>query len=340
MAKKRIAVLFGGASEDHGVSLMSAHSVLKGLDKSKYDILPIGITRAGRWLYFPGDYSQIPDGTWEANLDCCSAILSPDPLHGGVVKILDETGYSLQRVDVVFPVLHGKYGECGQIQALCKLSSISYVGSGFAAAALCSDKALTHTVLNRAGIKTAKFMEFERVNIDRMDSEFEKIEVEIGYPMYVKPALGSRSITSAELVEDRRQLKDAVKSAFSHHHKIVAEGVVTGRELECVVWGSVYALSVSKIAEANDEFELVIPAALDDSVTARVSELAKTAFLALGCTDFARISFRLSHNGAIYCTRVSNVPGFTEKDVFARLMEASGFEYSQMLDMLVESEKV
>jgi D-alanine-D-alanine ligase len=240
----------------------------------------------------------------------------------------------------VFPVLHGKFGECGQIQALCKLSSISYVGSGFAAAAACADKALTYTVLNRAGIKTAKFLEFERVNIDKIENEFERIEREVGgYPICVKAALSSRSIGYSQ-VENREELRGAVKIAFSHHHKILAEKVISGRELECLVWGSVYAINVSKIAEANEDFELVIPAVIDDSVSEQITQTAKTAFLAMGCTDFARISFTLTHNGTVYCTRVSNMPGFTENDVMAQLMEASGYEYAEMLDMLIESDKV
>jgi D-alanine-D-alanine ligase len=340
MAKKRIAVLFGGKSKDHNVSLMSAFAVLNGLNKTAYDIIPIGITKAGRWLYFPGDYSQISDGSWERDPDCCSAVLSPDPLHGGIIKILEDDSYSLQRIDVLFPVLHGKYGECGQIQALCKLSSISYVGSGFTAANACSDKVLTHLILNRAGINTAKFVELERVKIDSVDEKFAEIEKLISYPMSVKAAVSSRSVGAGfEQANNRDELKSAIKLAFSHHHKVLAEEVVHGKELECLVWGSVYALNVSKIAETADNFELVIPAEIGDELTSQITRMAKTAFLALGCTDFARMSFKLADNGTLYCSKVSNMPGFTENDIMARLMSESGYEYGEMLDMLIESAK-
>jgi D-alanine--D-alanine ligase len=335
MAKKRIAVLFGGSSKDYNVSLRSAYSVLNGLSKTAYDIIPIGITKMGRWLYFPGDYSAILDGSWESDPDCCSAVLSPDPLHGGLIKIMDDDSHSLQRIDAVFPILHGIYGECGQIQALCKLSGIGYVGSGFSAANACSDKVLTHLILNKAGIKTAKYYYFERVNIDAVDEKFADIEKCFEYPMYVKAALSSRSV-GANVANNRDELKAAIKLACSHHHKILIEEAVVGKELECLVWGSVYSLNVSKIAETADNFELIIPAEIDKAVSDEIVLEAKTAFLALGCTNFARMSFKLTNNG-VYCCKVSNMPGFTEDDIMSQLMKASGYEYSEMLDMMIDS---
>ena len=336
MAKKRVAILFGGSSKDYNVSLNSAYSVLNGLSKTAYDIIPVGITKSGRWLYFPGDYSAIKDGSWETDPDCCSAVLSPDPLHGGLIKVMeDDSSYSLHRLDVVFPVLNGKYGECGQIQALCKLSGIGYVGSGFSAANACSDKALTHLILNKAGIKTAKYYYLERVNLDAIEKKFADIEKCVDYPMYVKAALSSRSV-GANIAENREELKSAIKLACSHHHKIVIEESVVGRELECLVWGSVYSLNISKIAETADNFELIIPAEIDNSVYEEISSAAKTAFLALGCTNFARMSFKLTENG-IYCCKVSNMPGFTEDDMMAQLMNAGGYEYSEMLDIMIDS---
>jgi D-alanine-D-alanine ligase len=336
MAKKRVAIIFGGACKDHNVSLKSAYAVLSALDRTAYDIVPIGITKAGRWLYYPGSPAAILDGSWESDPDCCSAVLSPDPLHGGIIK-LPEGGYSLQRVDAIFPLLHGKFGECGQIQALCKLSGIGYVGSGFSAANACSDKMLTHLILNKAGIKTAKYCYLERVNIDTVEEKFADIEKCINYPMYVKAAVSSRSVGS-RVANNREELKAAIKLAFSHHHKILAEEAVTGRELECIVWGSVYSLNVSKIAEATENFELVIPANIDAALAAEITEAAKTAFLSLGCTNFARMSFKLTGNG-IYCCKVSNVPGFTENDILSRLMQESGFGYAEMLDLLIDSAK-
>jgi D-alanine-D-alanine ligase len=249
----------------------------------------------------------------------------------------DDNSYSLQRIDVVFSVLHGKYGECGQIQALCKLSQVAYVGSGFSAANACSDKMLTHLILNKAGIKTAKYYYHERVAIDEVEEKFDEIEKSVGYPMFVKAAVSSRSV-GGNTAKNRDELKSSIKLAFSHHHKILIEESVVGRELECLVWGSVYSLNVSKIAEATDNFELVIPAVIPEDITEQITEYAKTAFLSLGCTSFARMSFKLTDNG-LYCCKVSNMPGFTEDDIMARLMYESGYEYSEILDMLIDSAK-
>ena len=338
MAKKRIAILFGGASKDHSVSLKSAFSVLNGLNKTVYDIIPVGITKAGRWLYFPGDYSAILDGSWESDPDCCSAVLSPDPLHGGLIKIMDDGSYSHQRIDAVFPLIHGKYGECGQIQALCKLSEIAYVGSGFEASNACSDKMLTHLILNKVGIKTAKYYYFERVEIDELEERFEDIERAVNYPMYVKAAVSSRSV-GVKVADNREELKSAVKLAFSHHHKVLIEEEVAGREFECIVYGSVYSLNVSKIGEATEDYAFVIPAKIDEDTRLEIEESAKAAFLSLGCTTFARVSFTLTAKNELYCCKVSNIPGFTENDIMANLMSASGYEYSDMLDMLIDSAK-
>ncbi|MDR0197912.1 MAG: hypothetical protein LBI36_06830 [Oscillospiraceae bacterium] len=354
MAKKRVAVLFGGASKDYDVSLRSAYSALCGLSKAKYDVIPVGITRAGRWLYFPGNYSAIASREWEADSDCCSAVLSPDPLHGGLIKLMgddDSQGvnpYSLQRIDTVFSLLHGKYGECGQIQALCKLSGIGYVGSDFSAANACSDEMLTHLILDKAGIKTAKYYYMERVDIDGVEEKFGDIEAGISYPMYVKAASCSTSI-GANAARTREELKAGIKIAFSHHHKIIIEEQLNGRELECIVWGSVYALNVSAVAEIKGGEEkkskyvlkspgLSIPADIDESVAKEIEGAAKTAFLALGCKNFARVCFKLTENG-LYCRKVGNVTGLTENGIFALLMKESGYSYPELLDMVIDSAK-
>ncbi|MDR0222309.1 MAG: D-alanine--D-alanine ligase [Oscillospiraceae bacterium] len=354
MAKKRVAVLFGGASKDHDVSLRSAYSVLRGLSKANYDVIPIGITKAGRWLYFPGAYSAVANGEWESDSDCCSAVLSPDPLHGGIIKLMGDeesqgmNDYSLHRIDAVFSVLHGKYGECGQIQALCKLSGIGYVGSDFSAANACSDKMLSRLILDKAGIKTAKYYYLERVDIDGVEDKFAEIEAAIGYPMYVKAASCSTSI-GANSAKNRDELKAGIKIAFSHHHKIIIEEALYGAELECAVWGSVYALSVSAVAEIRETEpisskyvlkspEVFIPADIDENTRKEIEKSSKTAFLALGCKNFARVCFKLTDRG-LYCRKVGNMSGFTEDNIFSRLMEKSGYGYSELLDLLIDSAK-
>ena len=156
MAKTRVAVLFGGVSSEHEVSLMSATNVIRSIPKEKYEVICIGITKKGRWLYFPGDVSEIASGAWETNPDCTAAIISPDPIHKGIITIENGETYN-KKIDVVFPVLHGRNGEDGRLQGLLELAKLPYVGCGTLSSALCMDKCMTHTVLDYNGIRTAKW---------------------------------------------------------------------------------------------------------------------------------------------------------------------------------------
>ncbi|MDR2532826.1 MAG: hypothetical protein LBC82_08320 [Oscillospiraceae bacterium] len=336
MAKKRVAVLFGGASQDYAASLQSAYSVLCVLSKEKYDIIPIGITRAGRWLFFPGDYNEIPSGAWEQNADCCSAIISPDPHHGGILKILDDGHFTRQNIDVIFPVLHGKYGECGRIQALCRLSGVPFVGSGFEAANACSDRMLTYLLLERAGIKVPKYFYVERAWLDDIDSLFPLIEAEIEYPMYVKASNCSNSI-GANYAANREELRQSIKLAATHHHKVLIEQCLSGREFECAVTGGSYKLKASVTGEVKtsrkSEFGVV---KLKKSLQTEIQETAKAAFVALGCKNFARFSFTLVGD-ELYLRKAGAMPGFTEVGVFPALIMESGTSYAEMLDEIIES---
>jgi D-alanine--D-alanine ligase len=337
MAKKRIAVLFGGASQDYAASLQSAYSVLCVLSKEKYDIIPIGITRAGRWLFFPGDYNEIPSGAWEQNSDCCSAVISPDPHHGGIIKILDDGNFAHQRIDAIFPVLHGRYGECGRIQALCRLSGVPFAGSGFEAANACSDRMLTYLLLERAGIKVPKYFYLERAWLDDIDTLFPLIETEIDYPMYVKAASCSHSI-GANVANSREELRQSIKLAATHHHKVLVEQCLSGRVFECAVTGGVYNLTASVIGEVKiirkvPEFTI---AKLKKQLQSEIQETAKAAFVALGCKNFARFSFTLAEDG-LYLRKASAMPGFTEVSVFPELMKESGVGYGELLDEIIES---
>ena len=345
MAKKRVAVLFGGASKDYAASLQSAYSVICALSREKYDVIPIGITRAGRWLFFPGDYNEIPSGVWEQNSDCCSAVISPDPHHGGIIKILANGEFTHQRIDVIFPVLHGKYGECGRIQALCRLSGIAFAGSGFDAANACCDRMLTYLLLERAGIKVPKYYYIERAWLDNIDKYIPMIEAEIGYPMYVRASSQSNSI-GTNTAADREELRAAIKIAASHHHKILAEQCLEGRELECAVTGGSYSTKASVVGEIKptrgtktdlmEKTSELVVAKLKKSLQNEVAQTAKAAFVALGCKNFARFNFVLTDDG-LYLRKAGAMPGFTEVSVFPALMKESGCGYAELLDMIIES---
>ncbi|MDE5917724.1 MAG: D-alanine--D-alanine ligase, partial [Oscillospiraceae bacterium] len=156
MSKIRVAVIFGGASSEHDVSLVSATNVIKNIPKDKYEVVCIGITKKGRWLYYPGDVDNISSGEWEKDPDCASAVISPDPLHKGIITI-ESGAASIKKIDVVFPVLHGKNGEDGTIQGLLDMSKIPYVGCGLLSSAACMDKSHTHSILDYNNIRTAKW---------------------------------------------------------------------------------------------------------------------------------------------------------------------------------------
>jgi D-alanine--D-alanine ligase len=336
MAKKRIAVLFGGASQDYASSLQSAYSVICALSQEKYDIIPIGITRAGRWLFFPGDYNEIPSGAWEQNSDCCSAVISPDPHHGGIIKILDDGDYAQQRIDAVFPVLHGKYGECGRIQALCRLSGLPFAGSNFEAMSACGDRMLTYLLLERAGIKVPKYYYIERAWLDDMDVYLPLIEAELSYPVYVKASSCSQSI-GANYAADREELRSAIKMAATHHHKVLVEEELPGRVLVCAVTGGAYSMTASIVGEIKTSRKTEFVAAkLKKSLLTEIQEISKAAFVALGCKNFARFSFILTEKG-LYLKKASAMPGLTEVSVFPALMKESGIGYAELLDNIIES---
>ena len=235
MSKIRVAVLFGGASSEHDISLKSATHIIENIPADKYEVVCVGITKKGRWLYYPGDVSAIASGAWEKDPDCTSAILSPDPIHKGLVTI--ENGEaSVKKIDVVFPVLHGKNGEDGTVQGLLDMAKIPYVGCGLLASAACMDKAATHTMLDYNGIRTAKWRKIGQRELNKMEERCEEIAADLGFPLFVKPANAGSSI-GVNRANNADELLDAVKVAFSHDNKVIIEECISGRELEVAVFG-------------------------------------------------------------------------------------------------------
>lgn len=343
MAKTRLCVLFGGATKDHKLSLQSAHSVLNGLSKEKYDVTPVGITRAGRWLYFPGDYGEIADGTWEQNSDCCSAIISPDPLHSGVITILSDGTTAFKRIDAVFSVLHGKYGEGGRIQGLLKLAKLPYAGCDPDTANCCMDKILTHTLLRESGIPVPRFAGLDRSDLNHLERIVGEIGEKLGYPLYVSASSCSSSI-SANLAHNEEEFKHAAKIAFSHHRTAIAEEYLSGRSLCCIVTGGSYDIRVSSIGEtvktplkkpyAACTAEFVPHALLTPSEEENIRTVAVRAYKALGLSGYAKMNFFLCGE-ELLLRRINTVPGFSGESALPLLMRASGYDYSETLDLLI-----
>lgn len=346
MSKIRVAVLFGGASSEHEVSLKSAYSVITNIPTDKYEIICIGITKKGKWLYFPGDYELIRSGAWETFTDCCTAVLSPDTIHHGFIKIQEDGSVSVQRVDVVFPVLHGKFGEDGTIQGLCELANLPYVGCNMTSSANCMDKSMTHTILDYNGIKTAKFCSIDRTCLSKLDAHCELIEEKLGYPMFVKPACAGSSI-GVNRATDRNELRESIKIAFSHDNKVVIEEEIIGREIECAVLGNDLPIASlpGEIAPEEDFYtydakynlgtsKLYIPAELTEEQSSELRKIAIRAYKAIGCTGFSRVDFFVTESGIIL-NEINTIPGFTSISMYPKLMEATGIPFPDLLDRLM-----
>ncbi|MBQ8296525.1 MAG: D-alanine--D-alanine ligase [Ruminococcus sp.] len=347
MAKIKAAVIFGGVSGEHALSLASAAEVIRNIPADKYEVICIGITRKGRWLYFPGDVSEIASGKWEFNPDCTSAFISPDPIYKGIVTI--ENGEtSIKRVDVVFPVLQGKYGADGSLQGLLDLAGIPYVGCGLLASASCMDKSHTHMILDDYNIKTAKWRLITQREINYLDKRCSEIASELGFPLMIRPANSGSSAGSGKAC-DIMQLEAAVKTAFSHDNKVVVEEYISGRELEIAVFGydNPFASNAGEIRSresysgsreecVSEKGLMEIPADLTSDEMNRIKETAVSAYKALGCKGMARVDFFLREDGELCLNKVSTMPGFKADCIYPQLMKELGMELPYLIDKLLE----
>lgn len=349
MAKKRIAVLFGGASADYTASLHTAYSVLSAMPK-EIEPLAIGITRAGRWLFYPGSYENIRDGSWEQDSDCCSCIISPDMTNKGVIKIISDGESTIHKVDAVFPVLHGKYGEDGRVQGLCKLAGLPIIGNDFQAAALCNDRRIMNLILRDSGLDVIDNVTLHRSEINDIQTAVGKITEKLTFPIYTAPTSCSASVGACR-ADNESELEEAIKASFSHHPYIIAESAVNGREITCAVLEKMTdneKIAVGELVKLNGEAdarsaniastsELIVPAELDEAESYSIRQTAQAAFRALSCKCFARIDMVLGNDGKVYIRRVRSIPGLDRQSIFTRLLTDSGFTYEDMLRLLISS---
>ncbi|MDE5859252.1 MAG: D-alanine--D-alanine ligase [Oscillospiraceae bacterium] len=346
MSRIKVAVLFGGVSNEHDISLISAANIISAVPEDKYEVIPIGITKKGRWLYYPGDISCISSGRWESNPDCVPAVILPDPMYKGVLKMPDNT-CSLTKVDVVFPALHGQNGEDGAVQGLLKLSGIPYVGCGILSSADCMDKVVTHTILEANGIKMARWNSMMSSELNRLDEICEEIAEKLEYPVFVKPA-NSGSSVGVNKANSFEELKNAVKLAFSHDKKVIVEEYIKGRELECAVFGreNPFASDVGEIRSCNEFYDyeakyilgtsgISIPADIPEDVSKTIRETAVKAFKTMGCSGLARVDFFLKEDGSVILNEINTMPGFTQISMYPKLMEHMGISLSELIDKLI-----
>lgn len=347
MAKIKAAVIFGGTSQEHELSLASAAEVIRSIPKDTYEVIAVGITRKGRWIYFPGDAEEIENGTWESNPDCTSAILSPDPLHRGII-IIENGEASIRKIDVIFPVLQGKKCADGTIHGLLNMSGIPYVGSGLLSSASCMDKSHTHMIMDDYGINTAPWKLLTQRDLNNIDEKCLDIADKFGFPLAVKPA-NSGCSAGTGTAKDLKELISAVKFAFSNDNKVVIEKYISGRKIEVAVFGydSPFASNVGEILATDRVYDptevrkssgddLIIPANLPADISENICETAIKAFKAMGCKGLARIDFFLADDGVLYLNKIGTAPGLRLNSVYPKLMAELGMTLSDVVDKLLE----
>jgi D-alanine-D-alanine ligase len=345
-ARKRVAVLFGGRSSEHDVSLMSAANVVAAIDRDRYEIELIGITRAGEWLSVALE-GGLPPKTIPAGGTRLSL------LPGGNGRLLaipaDGSPFEMRPVDVIFPVLHGLFGEDGSVQGHAEVAGVPYVGCGIFGSAAAMDKDMAKTLLVHAGLKVARSKTLRRGE----PGSFEDLSQALGLPLFVKPARQGSSVGvgKARMVEE---FAVALKAAFAHDDKVLVEEFLDGREVECAILeapdGSLAASVPGEIIPAakhgfysydakyidGDGAALKIPAELSAARTAELQDLSRRAFRALGCEGMARVDFFLRPDGSFYVNEVNTIPGFTNISMYPKLFEASGIDNRELVTRLIE----
>ncbi|MEP7273188.1 MAG: D-alanine--D-alanine ligase [Acidobacteriota bacterium] len=352
MTKKlRVGVIFGGRSGEHEVSLRSAESVINALDLNKYEVVPIAITQKGRWLK-SSEAAQLLPSAVLASADRHVAILG-DPTDRGLAAIAED-GPSQEResLDVVFPVLHGTYGEDGTIQGLFEMADIAYVGCGVLGSSAGMDKVIMKRLFREAGLPIVEYTHFLRTQWEAQPAAIiERVVDEIGFPCFVKPANLGSSVGISKAT-DRETLAKATELAARFDRKIIVERGVDAREIEVSVLGndepqaSLPGEIVPQTAEFYDYIakyvdaggaRLVIPAELSPEMTSRLQQLAIRAFQAIDGSGLGRVDFFLERaSGEILVNEINTMPGFTTISMYPKLWEASGVSYPKLIDRLIE----
>lgn len=344
---KKALILFGGVSSEHDISLISAKSVIENTPKDKYDIITVGITKDGRWYLYTGDVENLPEDKWLCDKDKLKpAVLSPDRADHGII-VLGEKAKKI-KVDVVFPVLHGKNGEDGAVQGLLQLAGIPFVGCDMISSACCMDKVITNTLLDEAGIAQAKWLGLKEHEYKENGEEFiKKAEEYLGYPIFVKPANAGSSVGVSKAA-DKDSLKRAIAKAFKEDTKLVLEEGITGKEIECAVLGNEEPIAslVGEIESCNDFYDydakyineaskLYIPARIEQKISDEIRETAVRAYKALGCSGLARVDFFVREgDNKVLLNEPNTIPGFTSISMYPKMFQKSGVEYPELIDRL------
>lgn len=344
--KLTLGIIFGGVSSEHDISCISAKSIITNLNYSKYNIVLIGITKDGRWFIYNDDINLLPEDKWIYSKTLVPAFISPDTSVHGIVTSKGE----IIRLDVVFPVLHGKNGEDGTVQGLLQLAQIPFVGCDCTSSGVCMDKAVTNAVADIFSIPQAKWcaisqFEYKSNTETLLDQAIETL----GLPIFVKPANAGSSIGISK-AHNKEELVKAMEIAFKEDKKAVLEQFIDGFEVECAVMGNnkPIAAEVGQIVAAAEFYDfdakynnpqsiLHIPAEIPEDKRNEVKALAVKAYTALGCEGLSRVDFFVTKDdGRVLFNEINTIPGQTPISMYPKLFEAIGVSYKELIDRLID----
>jgi len=342
MKRKTIAVIFGGCSSEYEVSLMSASSVIRNLDKEKYNVVTLGITREGKWLKYGGTAQGIEDDTWMNHASCLRALISPDRSTRGIL-VLENGGVTTIKIDAAFPVLHGKNGEDGTVQGLLELAGIPCVGCGMIGSAVCMDKDVAHRLARAAGVRTPKSV----VCCGADEEELPQLTRALKFPLFVKPAHAGSSLGVTK-VENAEGLAAAVGAALAYDRKVIIEEAIEGFEVGCAILGNdrltigeVDEIELSKgFFDYTEKYTLktsriYMPARVTPKTAERIKRTAARVYRALGCRGMARVDMFLTPKRGIVFNEVNTIPGFTPHSRYPAMMSGIGLSFTEILDELI-----
>ena len=348
--KMCVALLFGGMSSEHEVSRVSVGNFVRNIDRSKYEVLTVGITKEGRWLYTEATAEQMADGSWEelpGNMPC---VISPDRADHGMILFTPDGRVEKMHLDVVIPVLHGLWGEDGTVQGLLELAGIAYVGCGVLASSVCMDKAVANALFEANGVPHTKWVAANRWEIEKdLEGVCAGVEEKLGWPVFVKPANAGSSVGISK-VSSQEELKAAIALALENDRKVVFEAFVDGQEVECAVIGSDPAVATrpgeilagAEFYTYDDKYkngvsQTVIPAHLPEAKLDEVKTYAAMAYTALNCEGLARCDFFVEHGtNRVMINEINTFPGFTPISMYPKLMEHEGTPVPALIDHLIE----
>lgn len=345
--KIRICILFGGVSPEHEVSLSTATSILNNIDRSLFEVFPVGITKDGKWYLYTGDLSKLADGTWETSGNAVPAFISP--VRGDGLLVFCNDNVTRIEIDCIFPALHGENGEDGAMQGLCGIAGIPCVGSMVAASAVCMDKVLTKAIVGRLGIRQANYEVVTRHQASQgFDDIVSRIEAAFDYPVFVKPSNTGSSVGISK-VKNGTELVDAIAKALRYSDKAIVEEFIDGREIEVAVLGnSLPQASVCGEIKPGDEFytyedkyingiaTLHIPADIPEETSEKVRQYACEIYTAVGCAGLSRVDFFVHKTtGEICFNEINTMPGFTPISMYPKLWEHCGIPYPELITRLI-----